>query len=213
MGAWLLWRNSTPRVESLRKLKGLAPACADPFSVRPFQKGLLRSVAPSVPRVSAPLRSVAPSRSVPSVRSSWRRSVRPVLCFHFCFAKPSGRCLQKDVPSSPDGVSRRHNVLLPEDKTRLRRLDVEVPESSFSSSEGLRRVILELGGPVRAAPGESQVPAGPAGAPEAIWEQPKGRKPCKSSGQAQGPRVGGAGAGQGVQGPGKNKLYNLYALL
>ena len=47
---------------------------------------------------------------------------------------------------------RRHNVLLPEDKTRLRRLDVEVPESSFSSSEGLRRVILELGGAVRAAP-------------------------------------------------------------
>ena len=63
---------------------------------------------------------------------------------------------------------RRHNVLLPEDKTRLGRLDVEVPESSFSSSEGLRRIISELGGPVRAAPGESRVPAGPAGAPEAI---------------------------------------------
>ena len=61
--------------------------------------------------------------------------------------------------------------------------------------------------------GDSQVPAGPAGAPEAICAQLKGRKPCKSSGEAQGPWVGGAGAGQGVQGPGKNKLYSLYVLL
>ena len=139
-------------------MKGLAPACADPFSVRPFQKGLLRSVAPSVPRVSAPLRSVAPFRSSPSVRSPWLRSaplrrsvpvcsVRP---FVVASLRPSGFVFsflfcQTVRKMSPERCPRQSRWSLPnaqhsapgrQNDTRETRCDVS--ESSFSTSESLR---------------------------------------------------------------------------
>ena len=105
---------------------------------------------------------------------------------------------------------RRHNVLLPEDKTRLGRLDVEVPESSFSSSEGLRRVILELGGAVRAAPETApETPGSRRGRPELprpFADNSKAGNPVNHRVRHRVPGLGGLGLDRGSRAPGRTSF-------